>query len=57
VINIIIGFAIGLVAVGLAFGVSVFAVRLPGQFFGEIARILPGSVRLAAALCGDKRSE
>jgi hypothetical protein len=41
VINIIIGLAIALVAAGPAFGAVVFAVRSPGQSFGEIARILP----------------
>jgi hypothetical protein len=46
--------AIALVAAGLAFGAVVFAVRSPGQSFGEIARILPDSLRLAAALYGDR---
>jgi uncharacterized membrane protein YkvA (DUF1232 family) len=54
VINIIIGLAIALVAAGLAFGAVVFAVRSPDQSFGEIARIVPDSVRLAAALYRDR---
>jgi len=52
----LIGVGIALVAVWLAFGIFVFALRSPGQSVGEILRVFPDSLRLATALYRDRRS-
>ncbi|MGZ4340386.1 MAG: YkvA family protein [Gaiellaceae bacterium] len=52
--SILVGFGIALVVAWLVLGAFVLAVRSPGQSVGEIARIFPNSVRLAAALYRDR---
>jgi len=50
----LIGIGIALAAVWVAVGAVVFALRLPGQSVGEVMRVLPDSLRLAAALYRDR---
>jgi uncharacterized membrane protein YkvA (DUF1232 family) len=50
----LIGIGIALAAVWVAVGAVVFALRLPGQSVGEVMRVFPDSLRLAAALYRDR---
>jgi uncharacterized membrane protein YkvA (DUF1232 family) len=52
--SIVIGLGIALLAAWIAFAAVVFAVRSRGQSVGELARLFPDSVRLAAALYRDR---
>jgi uncharacterized membrane protein YkvA (DUF1232 family) len=51
--SIFIGVGIALLAVWLALGVLVFALRSPGQSVGELVRVFPACLRLAGALYRD----
>jgi len=50
----LIGFGIALGAVWVALGAAVFALRPPGHSIAGILRVLPDSLRLAAALYRDR---